>query len=105
MTTRNNKSAGRGVGLVVNVLAFFSDDPSSIPAVVYNFTVKLLLFLRTKINKKMPGWAIFKKTIKAQIEFGTKKINKYSGSNFIVIYDSRFVLLCAKYLVSITLEL
>ena len=59
MTTRNNKSAGRGVGLVVNVLAFFSDDPSSIPAVVYNFTVKLLLFLRTIINKKDAGMGHF----------------------------------------------
>ena len=28
---------GRGGGLVVSVLAFYSDDPSSIPAKVYNF--------------------------------------------------------------------
>ena len=45
---------GRGGGLVVSVLAFYSDDPSSIPAEVYNFSVKLLL-KRTKINKKEAG--------------------------------------------------
>ena len=31
---------GRGGGLVVSVLAFYSDDPSSIPAEVYNFFCK-----------------------------------------------------------------
>ena len=51
---------GRGGGLVVSVLAFYSDDPSSIPAEVYNFSVKLLL-KRTKINKKRPGLAHLKK--------------------------------------------
>ena len=35
----------------VNVLAFYSDDPSSNPAEVYNFSLKLYL-KRTKINKK-----------------------------------------------------
>ena len=45
---------------MVSVLAFYSDDPSSIPAEVYNFSVKLLL-KRTKINKKRPGLAQFKK--------------------------------------------
>ena len=49
---------GCGGGLVVSVLAFYSDDPSSIPAEVYNFSVKLLL-KRTKINKKRPGLAQF----------------------------------------------
>ena len=34
---------GRGGGQVVSVLAFYSDDPSSNPAEVYNFSVKLLL--------------------------------------------------------------
>ena len=32
------------------MLAFYSDDPSSNPVEVYNFSVKL--FKRTKINKK-----------------------------------------------------
>ena len=45
---------GRGGGQVVSVLAFYSDDPSSNPAEVYNFPVKLLL-KRTKINKKEAG--------------------------------------------------
>ena len=36
---------------MVSVLAFYSDDPSSNPAEIYNFSVKLLL-KRTKINKK-----------------------------------------------------
>ena len=30
---------GRGGGQVVSVLAFYSDDPSSNPAEVYNFSV------------------------------------------------------------------
>ena len=42
---------GSGGGQVVSVLAFYSDDPSSNPAEIYNFSVKLLL-KRTKINKK-----------------------------------------------------
>ena len=49
---------GRAGGLVVSVLAFYSDDPSSNPAEVYNFSVKLLL-KSTKINKKRPGLAHF----------------------------------------------
>ena len=36
---------------MVSVLAFYSDDPSSNPTEVYNFSVKLLLEI-TKINKK-----------------------------------------------------
>ena len=47
---------------MVSVLAFYSDDPSSNPAEVYNFSVKLLL-KRTKINKKRPGLAHFKKKV------------------------------------------
>ena len=43
---------------MVSVFAFYSDDPSSIPDEVYNFSVKLLL-KRTKINKKRPGLAHF----------------------------------------------
>ena len=48
------------------MLAFYSDDPSSNPAEVYNFSVKLLL-KRMKINKKEAGVGPFfnkKKLIK-----------------------------------------
>ena len=51
---------GRGGGQVVSVLAFFSDDPSSNPSEVYNFSVKLLL-KTTKINKKEARVGPFKK--------------------------------------------
>ena len=55
-------SLGRGGGQVVSVLAFYSDDPSSNPAEVYNFSVKLLL-KRTKINKKEAGVGPFLKKV------------------------------------------
>ena len=44
------------------MLAFYSDDPSSIPPEVYNFSVKLLL-KRTKniLTKRGRGWPIFLK--------------------------------------------
>ena len=38
---------GRGGGLVVSVLAFYSNDPSSNPPVNLNF-----LYKKTKTNKK-----------------------------------------------------
>ena len=49
---------------MVSVLAFYSDDPSSNLAEVYNVSVKLLL-KRTKISKKEAGVGPFflKKTI------------------------------------------
>ena len=47
---------------MVSVLAFYSDDPSSNPAEVYNFSVKLLL-KRTKINRKEAGVGPFKKKL------------------------------------------
>ena len=56
-------STGRGGGQVVSELAFYSDNPSSNPAEVYNFSVKLLL-KRTKINKKEAGVGPFLKKIK-----------------------------------------
>ena len=34
---------GRGGGLVVSVLAFYSDEPSSIPAEVYIFFCKIVV--------------------------------------------------------------
>ena len=40
---QRNKFLGRGGGLVVSVLAFYSDDPSSIPAEVYNFFCKIVV--------------------------------------------------------------
>ena len=45
---------------MVSVLAFYSDDPSSNPAEVYNFSVKLLL-KGTKINGKEAGVGPFLK--------------------------------------------
>ena len=48
------QTLGRSGGQVVSVLTFYSDNPSSNPAEVYNFSVKLLL-KRTKINKKEAG--------------------------------------------------
>ena len=58
---QQNGQYGLCGGLVVSAFAFYSDDPSSIPAEVYNFSVNLLL-KRTKINKKRPGLAHLKKT-------------------------------------------
>ena len=53
---------------MVSVLAFYSNDPSSIPTEVYNYSVKLLL-KRTKINKKRPGLAHFLKKIDKRLTF------------------------------------
>ena len=39
----NKSGQGCGGGLVVSVLAFYSDDPSSIPAEVYNFFCKIVV--------------------------------------------------------------
>ena len=47
--------------MVIVLAAFYSDDPSSNPADVYNFSVKLLL-KRTKTNKKEAGVGHFFKT-------------------------------------------
>ena len=43
---------GRGGGQVVSMFAFCSDDPSSNPAEVYNFSVQIVV-KNNKINKKM----------------------------------------------------
>ena len=61
-------STGRGGGQVVSELAFYSDNPSSNPAEVYNFSVKLLL-KRTKINKKEAGVGPFLKKIMVSTYF------------------------------------
>ena len=52
---------GCGGGLVVSVLAFYSDDPSSIPAEVYNFFCKIVVEKNENKQKKRPGLAQFKK--------------------------------------------
>ena len=44
------RSLGRGGGLVVSVLAFYFDNPSSNPAGCLNFQYE-----KTKINEKRPG--------------------------------------------------
>ena len=60
---------------MVSVLAFYSDDPSSNPAEVYNFSVKLLL-IRTKINKKEAGVGPFFKKHK----YRTHQLHSYVTS-------------------------
>ena len=45
-----HNKVGRGGGLVVSVLAFYSDDPSSNPAGYLNFLCE-----KTRINKKEAG--------------------------------------------------
>ena len=50
---------GRGVGQVVSVLAFYSNNLSLNPAEAYSFFLKILSLKRTKINKKRPGLAHF----------------------------------------------
>ena len=68
---------GRGGGQVVSMLAFYSDDPSSNPAEVYNFSVKLLL-KRMKINKKEAGVGHFKKKIQNKdLQNGKKRTDRY----------------------------
>ena len=68
---------------MVSVLAFYSDDPSSNPAEVYNFSVKLLL-KRTKINKKEAGVGPFFKNL-----FGTDE-SLSSSDEQPICYSSNF---------------
>ena len=65
---------GCGGGQVVSVLAFYSDDPSSNPAEVYNFSVKLLL-KRMKINGKEAGVGPF---LKRKLQMLKEIIRKWS---------------------------
>ena len=51
--------SGRGGGQVVSVLAFYSDDPSSNPAEVYNFSVKIVIEKNENKQKRGRGWPIF----------------------------------------------
>ena len=74
---------------MVSVLAFYSDDPSSNPAEVYNFSVKLLL-KRTKINKKRPGLAHFfkKKTDKRLVHKSKVFIQlRYKGITTVYVWQ------------------
>ena len=53
---KGNYCRGRDGGQVVSVPASYSDDPSSNPAKVYNFSVKF--YLKKNVNKqKRPGLA------------------------------------------------
>ena len=52
---------GRGGGLVVSVLAFYSDDPSSIPAEVYNFFSKNIVEKNKNKQKEAGVGPLFKK--------------------------------------------
>ena len=54
---------GCGGGLVVSVLAFYSDDPSSIPAEVYNFFCKIVVEKNENKQKEAGVGPIFKKII------------------------------------------
>ena len=60
-TTENKLDffSGRGGGQVVSVLALYSDDTTSNPAVVYNYSAKLYL----KSMKKRSGLPHLKKII------------------------------------------
>ena len=50
---------GRGGGQVVSVLAFYSEDPSSNPAEVYNFSVKIVIETNENKQKRVRGWPNF----------------------------------------------
>ena len=52
---------GCGGGLVVSVLAFYSDDPSSIPAEVYNFFCKIVVEKNENKQKEAGVGPIFLK--------------------------------------------
>ena len=44
---------------MVSVLAFYSDDPRSNPAEVYNFSVKIFIEKNENKQKRGRGWPIF----------------------------------------------
>ena len=50
----NRTMVGHGGDHVISVLALYSNYPSSNPALVYNFSI-ILLLERTKISQKRPG--------------------------------------------------
>ena len=53
-----NWDEGRSGGQVVRVLAFYSDYPSSNPAEVYNFSVKIVIEKNENKQKRGRGWPI-----------------------------------------------
>ena len=86
---------GRGGGQVVSVLAFYSDDPCSNPAEVYNLSVKMLL-KRTKINKKETRVGpFFKKTFKDWLAYWQSRY-ACSSPSFKVIHTTTHDLLSVK---------
>ena len=76
---------------MVSVLAFYSNDPSSNPAEVYNVSVKLLL-KRTKINKKEAGLAhFFKKKHRKLHDVVSKKVltsDNYNKRSFYLEFST-----------------
>ena len=56
----NYRRLGCGGGLVVSVLAFYSDDPSSIPAEVYNIFCKIVVEKNENKQKEAGFGPIFK---------------------------------------------
>ena len=52
---------GRGVGQVVSVLAFYSDEPSLNPTDAFSFSVKFVFEKNKNKQKRGRGWPIFKK--------------------------------------------
>ena len=64
---------GRGGGLVVSVLAFYSDDPSSNPADSLN-----ILFEKTKINEKEAG---FDPSLKNSVSEESRQLEEGSESS------------------------
>ena len=65
---RVKNELGCGGGLVVSVLAFYSDDPSSIPAEVYNFFCKIVVEKNENKQKEAGVGPIFLKKRKQRAD-------------------------------------
>ena len=82
---------GCGGGLVVSVLAFYSDDPSSIPAEVYNFFCKIVVEKNENKQKEAGVGPIFK-TLDVQrgsamvqlFELNQHLIQRHKRSNYLL---------------------
>ena len=69
---------------MVSVLAFYSDDPSSIPAEVYNFFCKIVVEKNENKQKEAGVGPIFKKTISKRIyltTIGLSRVSKFTTCN------------------------
>ena len=66
---------GSGGGQVLRVLAFYFNDPSSNPAEVYNFSVKLNLE-KNENKQKEAGVGPFKKNILAKVRTNLASYNR-----------------------------